>query len=144
MRVRFLALVLGLATALAAVSAATAKDFEPGDLRICSKQRCVAVTSRPVLKQLATFYYEGRKSPPSAPAPRLAAPAFELRFTNGYVTGIVATRHLDRFLSYGVYLGRFKQGRWYRFPATVAAELRRLAAPLTPLRVTRRALARSR
>jgi hypothetical protein len=69
---------------------------------------------------------------------------FELRFRNGYVTGIVAATRLDRFLSYGVYLGRFTPGRWYRFPDKVARELRRLAAPLAPLRVTRSALAKSR
>lgn len=139
-------LVAGLCTAaaLVAVPAATAKDFRPGDLRICGKERCVAITNRPVLSLLGTFYYAGRKSPPPARAPHLGARAFELRFRNGYATGIVATAELDRFLSYGVNLGRFASGRWYRLPDRVARELRRLAAPLEPLRVTRRALARSR
>ena len=44
----------------------------------------------------------------------LGAPSFELRFDNDYVTGIVATARLDRFLSYGVNTGRFEAGRWYR------------------------------
>ena len=122
----------------------TAKEFRRGDLRICSHQRCVPITSRPVLKLLGAFYYTGRKSPPSARAPHLGAQAFELRFRNGYVTGIVATAQLDRFLSYGVNMGRFASGQWYRFPDSVAGELKRLAAPLEPLRVTRRSLAKSR
>jgi hypothetical protein len=128
---------------LVAASAAAAKEFRPGDLRICNRARCVAIRNRPVLTLLGAFYYTGRKAPPSAGAAHLGARAFELRFRNGYVTGIVATARLDRFLSYGVNLGRFAAGRWYRLPDRVARALRRLAAPLRPLRVTRRALARS-
>jgi hypothetical protein len=67
-----------------------------------------------------------------------------LRFSNGYVTGIVATRRLDRFLSYGVHLERFGRNSWYAVPPRLSAELRRLTAGLRPLRVTRAALARSR
>jgi len=140
--------------------AATAKDFQPGDLRVCNVERCVAITSRPALAALGAFYYGGacprvatldgdcmpdeRRPPRAAPSVRIGAPAFELRFRNGYVTGIVATARLDRFLSYGVNLGWFRRGRWYRVPPASAAELRRLTAGLTPLRVTRAALARSR
>jgi hypothetical protein len=58
-----------------------------------------------------------------------------LEFRNGYTTGIVATPALDRFLSHGVNLDRFRGGVWYAVPATAAAELRRLAAGLHPLRV---------
>jgi hypothetical protein len=130
--------------ALVGASAATAKDFGPGDLRICSHQACVKITNRPVLKLLGAFYYSGRYEPRPVRTPHLGARMFELRFRNGYVTGVVATAGLDRFLSYGVYLGRFTPGRWYGFPDRVARELRRLAAPLAPLRVTRRALAKSR
>jgi hypothetical protein len=95
-----------------------------------------------VLRMLGTFYY-GLNSPPLARAPRLGAPMFELRFTNGYATGIVASARLDRFLSYGVNLGHFRRGSWYRFPAQVSLELRRLARPLTPLHLTRAALYKS-
>jgi hypothetical protein len=141
---RLLVVVLGVMAALLVASAATAKDFGPGDLRICSHARCVKITNQPVLNLLSAFYYSGRYKPRPLRAPHLGARMFELRFRNGYVTGIVATVRLDRFLSYGVYLGRFTPGRWYRFPDRVARELRRLAAPLAPLRVTRRALAKSR
>lgn len=136
-------MLAGAVAALLVAPAATAKEFRPGDLRICGRQGCVKITNPPVLKLLGAFYYSGR-SPSTVRSPHLGAQAFELRFRNGYVTGIAATPRLDRFLSYGVYLGRFARGRWYRIPTRVAKELSRLAAPLEPLRVTRRSLARSR
>ena len=74
----------------------------------------------------------------------MRAPYFELRFRNGYVTGIVATQRLDRFLSYGVHLERFQRNVWYRVPAKLAAEFRGLTAGLRPLRLTRAAIAKSR
>jgi hypothetical protein len=138
--------VLGLAVAAAAlalISAAAAKDFGPGDLRVCSSKDCVPVTNRQVLPLLGSFYYGGPQPKPVA-SPRLRSPYFELRFRNGYVTGIVATARLDRFLSYGVYLGRFRRGAWYRVPAPLAREFRTLTAPLTPFRLTCAALAKSR
>lgn len=124
-------------------SGAAAKDFRPGDLRACDAKRCVPVTAPDVLPQLGAFYY--MDGPPDlARAPALGAPYFELRFRNGYATGIVATRNLDRFLSYGVNLGRFERGRWYVVPGRLAQELRRLAASLAPYRLTRTAVAKSR
>jgi len=151
--------VVGIVVAVLA-PAALAKDFEPGDLRVCNAERCVAITSRPALAALGAFYYGGacpaaatkdgdcmpdeRRPPRAASSVRIGAPAFELRFRNGYATGIVATARLDRFLSYGVNLGWFRRGRWYRVPTAAAAELRRLTAGLAPLRVTSGALARSR
>jgi hypothetical protein len=71
----------------------------------------------------------------------LASP---FRSTNGYVTGIVAAVKLDRFLSYGVNLDRFEQGRWYGVPDRVARELRTLTTHLKPLRLTQRAVDKSR
>jgi hypothetical protein len=132
-----------LAAAMLGVPAATAKDFGPGDLRICNAKRCVPVKNRKVLPLLGSFYYSG---PPPAVvrAPQMGAPMFELRFRNGYATGIVATRRLDRFLSYGVYLERFSRGKWYRVPARLAQELRRLSGRLQPLRVTPAAVRKSR
>jgi hypothetical protein len=130
------------ALGLLVLPSASAKDFQPGDLRICSAVRCVPVVKREVLPLLAAFYYHG--SPPSVRKPSLGAPAYELRFDNGYVTGILATRQLDRFLSYGVNIGHFARDRWYAIPPEAAANLRRLAAGLRPLRLTRAALAKSR
>jgi hypothetical protein len=119
------------------------KDFDPGDLRVCNAKRCVPITTPDVVAALGPFYYSG-PTPATMRAPRMGAPAFELRFVNGYATGIVASPKLDRFLSYGVHLGRFARGTWYRVPPVLAVELRRLTARLAPMRVTRAAIARSR
>jgi hypothetical protein len=132
-----------VAGGLICTSAASAKDFEPGDLRVCNVKRCMPIEDRRVLRMLSSFYY-GPGSPVVARPPRMGAPAFELRFDNGYATGIVASARLDRFLSYGVHLGHFRRGRWYTLPARVSLELRRLAAPLAPLPLTPAAVAKSR
>ena len=139
MRVVLLAAVV----ALLAVPSAAAKEFQPGDVRLCNAARCVAVVDPATATALGHFYYSSGEAP-RARAVRLGAPAFELKFRNAYTTGIVAGATLDRFLSYGVHLERFFRGRWYRLPEAVAAELRRLAADLKPLRVTEARLARSR
>ena len=124
------------------VSAAESKDFGPGDLRLCGATGCVPIENRDVLPLLGSFYY-GETPPPVARSPRLGASMLELRFRNGYVTGIVATRTLDRFLSYGVHGGYFRRGIWYRLPAKVSQELRALSTSLVPKRVTRAALRKS-
>jgi hypothetical protein len=134
------------AAALAAVAltpSAAAKEFGPGDLRLCDAKRCVPIAERAVLPALGRFDYSDRP-PRVAPSPRLGVPTLELRFDNEYVTGIVAYRSLDRFLSYGVHLGYFKRDRWHAIPARISAELRRLAASLQPIPLTRAALRRSR
>jgi len=130
--------------ALLSSAAATAKDFGPGDLRICNAHRCVPIVDRQVLPLLGRFYYSSRFRLRTAPRAHLGTEMFRLEFRNGYVTGIVATRRLDRFLSYGVVLGRFHRGTWYRVPGRMSIELRQRSADLRPLRVTREALARSR
>jgi hypothetical protein len=137
------ALLAGVAF-LVVVTAGAAKEFDPGDLRVCNAKRCVPIMNRPALTALGAFYYMGTEPPPRAPRPPLGARSFELRFDNGYVTGIVATARLDRFLSYGVNIGRFGAGRWYRLSAKAARELRRLTSGLAPIRLTRAAVARSR
>ena len=131
------------ASALLVLPSASAKDFGPGDLRVCDATRCVAIVKREVLPQLGSFYYSG-PAPRTQPRPPLGVPYFQLRFRNNYVTGIVATRRLDRFLSYGVNLGRFASGTWYVVPRSFRDELRRLTVGLHPLRLTRWALERSR
>jgi hypothetical protein len=137
----FLVALVG-ASALLLAPSASPKDFGPGDLRVCNAQRCVAIVNRDVLPLLGVFYYSG---PPPARArpPALGAPYYELRFRNGYVTGIIAARRLDRFLSYGVNLDRFARNRWYAAPRRLAMELRRLTTGLRALRLSRPALARS-
>lgn len=142
----YMARSLLCATTLAAVVLsvpAAAKDFGPGDLRVCNGDRCVPVVRRSVLPALGAFYYSGPQ-PKRVEAAPIGARMYQLRFRNGYVTGIVATASLDRFLSYGVYLGRFRRGTWYRVPESLARELRRLAVGIRPLRVTVAAVAKSR
>ena len=129
--------------ALLVLPSASAKTFPPGGLRVCNAAQCVPIVKREVLPLLAAFYYH-RPVAASVRRPTLGAPFYELRFDNGYVTGIVGTRRLDRFLSYGVNIGHFQRDRWYAVPPKAAANLRRLTATLRPLRVTREALAKSR
>ncbi len=131
------------AVALFFTSAATAKDFKPGDLRVCGAKRCVAIMKPAVLRTLSSFYYAGPGQPPTASAPSLGVPTFELKFRNGYLTGIVATAQLDRFLSYGVNLQRFTRATWYRVPARVVVELKRLTKSLEPLFLTEASLQKS-
>lgn len=138
------ALLAGIvATAFLVVPAAGAKDFHPGDLRVCNAKRCVAITNRAVLHQLGSLYYGSYGLTP-VHRPALGVRYYQLRFRNGYVSGIVAGGRLDRFLSYGVNLGRFAAGRWYTLARRSSAELRRLTAGLPPFHLTRAALARSR
>ncbi len=143
MRIRLLIGPL-LGAALLLAPAAAAKELGPGDLRVCSAKRCLPITRAPALEAFSALYYTGATQPRLANDVPLGARAFELRFPNGYVTGIAAGRELDRFLSYGVHLGWFQRGRWHRVPDAAARELRRLTRGLTPLRVTRESLARSR
>jgi hypothetical protein len=140
---RTLLVVVIAASTLLVLPSASAKDFGPGDLRVCNLTRCIAIVTRDVLPQIGSFYYNG-PSPARIREPELGAPYYQLRFRNDYVTGIVATQRLDRFLSYGDFLGRFARTRWYAIPRRLSAELRRLTIGLPPLHVTRAALARSR
>jgi hypothetical protein len=130
------ALLVGLlvAAALLVVPAASAKVFKPGDVRLCNAKRCVPINNRVVLGKLGGFYY-GSYALTTVRAPKHGAPYYELRFRNGYVTGVVATLRLDHFQSHGVNVGRFASGRWYGVPPRVSAELRRLAVGLRPLRL---------
>lgn len=130
------------ASVLLFLPSASAKDFGPGDLRVCNATRCVAIVKPSVLPQLGSFYYSG-PPPGHLRTPALGTPYYQLRFRNNYVTGIIATGRLDRFLSYGVHLERFKANQWYGVPPRLSAELRRLTASLRPLPVTPAALAKS-
>lgn len=76
--------------------------------------------------------------------PALGTPYYELRFRNGYLSGIVGAQRLDRFLTYGVHDQRFSRDTWYAVPQPVLAALLRLTDGLRPLRLTRAALAKSR
>jgi hypothetical protein len=132
-----------LVLTLTFTAASAAKEFKPGDLRICNGNRCVTITDQELLDALGSFIYTGPQ-PAFVPSPRLGVSYFALKFSNGYVPGIVATAKLDRWLSYGVYLGRFARGRWYHVPARAAEGMRELTVSLEPLRLTRVVVRRSR
>ncbi len=140
---RSISVVLAAASALLVVASAGAKVFDPGDLRVCGATRCVAIVNRAMLPQVGSFYYGG-PAPAHVRRPALGAPYYELRFRNDYVTGIVATRRLDRFLSYGVHSERFAARIWYAVPRRLSGHLRRLTDGLRPFSLTRAALAQSR
>ena len=140
---RCAATALVAALALLCLPTASAKDFKPGDVSVCGAGKCVAIMDPVATTALASLIYTGGP-PQRLAAPRLGVTYFKLRFSNGYVPGIVASARLDRFLSYGVVLERFRRGKWYRVPPTAARELRILTAGLRPLRLTREAVAKSR
>jgi hypothetical protein len=98
--------------------------------------------NRAVLPVIGSFYYTG-PCPARVRTPKLGALYYQLRYRNGYVTGIVATRRLDRFLTYGVHDERFADDRWYAVPHKLSAEIRRLTVDLRPFRLTRAAQAKS-
>ncbi|HLM36212.1 MAG TPA: hypothetical protein VK287_00330 [Gaiellaceae bacterium] len=124
-----------VAATLLAVPAAVAKDFGPGDLRVCGRERCRAIMNPGVMRALSAYYWGPGRVLRAGPV-RNGAPAFELRFRNGYASGLVASTWLNRFRAYGFFCGRFERGKWYRFPARAVAELRMLTAGLEPLRVS--------
>jgi hypothetical protein len=130
-----------LVGSLILTSGASAKDFKPGDLSVCDAKRCVSIKSRPVLNALSVFYYDSAVPPAPVRAPGLGMPFFRLEFSNGYVTGIIASAELNRFLSYGVNLDQFRAGVWYRVPPRAVAGLRELTVGFTPLRLTSGAIA---
>jgi hypothetical protein len=124
-----------LACGLLAAPSAVAKDFRPGDLRICGRDRCVAITNAKLLRTLSDYYWRDGRAPRSTRV-ALGAPGFELRDRGGYPSGMVAPRRLDRFRAYGFNCGRFERGQWYRFPARAALALRKVISGLRPLRVS--------
>ena len=132
---RFATAFLGAALLLG-VSTAAAKDFQPGDLRVCGAAQCRPVTSRTALRAFSSFYY-GDDRVAVVRAPRLGAPAFEVRFRDGGVAALVASAKLDRTRVYGLNCGRFRRGRWYRLSPRAALAVRNLSAGLGPLHVPR-------
>ena len=125
-----------VAAMLACAVAAAAKEFTPGSIRICNHARCVPIVNAGTLRALSAYYYgDGRVT--RAPPVLAGAPAFQLQYEDGYVSGIVAGARLDRFRAYGFYCGRFQTGKWYRVPRRLAADLRALTATLRPARVGR-------
>jgi hypothetical protein len=121
-------------TTLLVVPGAVAKDFGPGDLRVCGRSQCAPIVGKRLLRILNRYYWGPRPVARAAPVPS-GVRAFALRWRDGYVSGLVAGPDLGRFRAHGFFCGRFIRGRWYRFPAEAAATLKRLTAGMKPLRV---------
>ena len=137
------AAIVTVALALLCIPAAAAKELKPGDVSICGATKCVAIVDPKATEGLESLIYTG-PAPLRTVAPAIGVQYYKLRFSNGYVPGIVASARLDRFLSYGVVLERFRRGKWYGVPPTAARELRRMTANMKPLRLTVAAVAKSR
>jgi hypothetical protein len=122
-------------TSLLAVPAAVAKDFRPGDLRVCGRSQCVPIVNRRLLRILSHYYWGPRRVVGARPVDR-GTPAFALRWRDGYASGLVAGAGLDRFRGHGFFCGRFVRGTWYRFPAEATVMFKKLTAGIRPLRVS--------
>ena len=125
--------VAGVALWLAPL--AGAKDFKPGDIRVCAAAKCLPLRDRQALDSLSAFYYSAKVVPRRVAPPATRARYVELRFPNGYVTGIAAGVRFDHFLSYGVNLDQFEARTWYALPARASAAIGLLAARLQPRRL---------
>ena len=122
------------ATALfLAVPSASAKGFQPGDLRLCNATACARLYDRIVLRKLNHFVYVGIPAP--AAKPRLGSAVFRLKLPNGGGIGTIGGAGLDRIRIHGLVCGRFRRGVWYRLPAGVSREARRLTRMMRPLRL---------
>ena len=104
-------IALVAAALLVCTSAAPAKDFSPGGLRVCGANRCVPIMNRKAVRAFSAFYY-GARPVRVVPKPRIGAPAFEIRFQDGHVVGMVGGIRLNRASVYGLYCERFRRGRW--------------------------------
>ena len=128
------AVALLTACGLLAIPAATAKDVGPGDLRVCGRSHCVPIMNRRLVRILNAYYWGPRPVIRAGPV-RRGAPAFALRWRDGYVSGLVAGADLNRFRAHGFFCERFVRGRWYRFRAEATVWLKKLTTQLRPLRV---------
>jgi hypothetical protein len=123
-----------VALALLAIPAALAKDIQPGDLRLCGRDRCVPIEDPSLIPRMGSFLW-GPARVVHAQRVRPGTRAFKLRFRNGHVWGMVATAKLNRFRAYGFDCRRFEYGEWYRVPPRVAAAWRALTHGVRPLPV---------
>jgi hypothetical protein len=117
---------LAIALLIFGVSAASAKEFRPGDLRLCGATQCRLVIDGPTNRHFgALLYGDGRVAPAPAPTPGVGSPVFQLRFRDGPAAVIL---NATAFRVHGLNCGRFRRGHWYRLPAA----LRGLTTGLKP------------
>ena len=144
-RVMFRSSLAGLVavSALLVLPSAAAKDFGPGDLRVCNATRCVAIVNPDVLPQLGSFYYSG-------PAPaRVRGPGARRAVLRAALPERL--RHRDRRHQAARSFPQLRRPPGAIRPATAGTRSRRscrrsssgCASACCPLRVTRAALAKS-
>jgi hypothetical protein len=121
---------------LLAPAAADAKGFRPGDLRVCNAKACVAIL-RPDRAQRAFAPLLRPTVTARDATPALGEAVRPDPFQHWLRDRDRRDDHLDRFLSYGVNMGQFAVGQWYRVPATAAVGLRALTYGLQPLHLNR-------
>jgi hypothetical protein len=123
------AVVVSLALGLAPL--AEAKTFEPGDVSVCGAAKCIPLNNRAALNALSAFYYSA-EVPKSESKPPAYSHYVQLRYRNGYVTGIAAGPGYDHFLSYGVNEDQFTTRTWYAIPPAASKAIKKLATKLRP------------
>jgi hypothetical protein len=107
--------------------AASAKDFRPGDLRICGAAHCRVVTEHAQARAFSAFLY-GSSRVERVKTPRPGSPVFQLRLRDGFVAALLSANAVR---VHGLYCERFQRGHWYRLPPS----LRTVAAGLVPKRL---------
>jgi hypothetical protein len=118
--------ILAASILFLATPAASAKDFRPGDLRICGATHCRTLSNSQT-RAFGTLLY-GSGQVVAAPTPPVGAPVFQVRTKDGPL-GVVITATAIRV--HGLNCGRFQRGSWYRLPRV----LRHLTAGLEPKRL---------
>jgi hypothetical protein len=112
--------------ALSVATAAFAKEFPPGSLRVCGAAHCRVVADAQSRAFSALLWGDRRVT--RAPSPRVGAPVFQLRFKDGPAGALISATAIR---VHGLSCGRFQRGTWYRLPR----ELHRLTAGLKPKRL---------
>ena len=119
--------IVAVSALLLGTPAASAKDFRPGDLRVCGAVHCRVVTERAQARTFSAFLY-GNGRPRRASAPRVGSPVFQLRLKDGFVAALLSPAAIR---VHGLFCERFVRGRWYRLPSS----LRNIGAGLEPKRL---------
>jgi hypothetical protein len=95
---------------------AAAKEFPPGELRVCGAKQCRVVTDGQSRAFSALLWGDGRAR--RAPTPRIGSPIYQLRFENGRAGAVI---NATAIRVHGLNCGRFERGKWYRLPTTSEA-----------------------
>lgn len=104
-------------------SAASAKEFLPGDLFVCGATQCREVSAEHA-RAFSSLLWGDRPVTRTA-TPRVGSPVYQLRFRNG-PAGVML--NATAFRVHGLNCSRFQRDKWYR----LSRGLRGLTTGLTP------------